>query len=307
MLNRISSTMASLRSAVKQRSGHGLGQRRRARRGGVEDASIEEGDPDRRRPAGRRLGHHGVLHPQRPLVADADLRRHRAPRSARRCTSSTTAPTGAPGTCAARSTQTIGVISDFVASGAFASQMLTGASAAARSCDHLLVIGETLGDPAVEGLLIGEMVDRQVDGIVYLTVAASLVTVPEPLRERPHRAAQLPRRTSATCRPCCPTTRPAAGWRPSTCWRPAWARSVWVVGDDFAPRVHRRARPAARAVARPSSEAGVPLAGVVPCAWDVAPGARRGARLARPRRTVPRPWSASTTGSRWGPTRRWPS
>src|SRR4051812_17135644 len=82
-------------------------------------------------------------------------------------------------------TQTIGVISDFVASGAFASQMLTGASAAARELEHLLVIGETMGDPAVEGLLIDEMLDRQVDGIVYLTLAASLVTVPERLREAP--------------------------------------------------------------------------------------------------------------------------
>ena len=80
------------------------------------------------------------------------------------------------------STQTIGLISDFVASGAFSSQLLTGASAAARQCDHLLVIGETMGDRAAEELLIEEMVERQVDGIIYATLAASIVQVPEKLR-----------------------------------------------------------------------------------------------------------------------------
>ena len=80
------------------------------------------------------------------------------------------------------STQTIGVISDFVASGAFSSQLLTGASAAARDGDHLLVIGESMGDRGAERLLIEEMVDRQVDGIIYATLAASRVQVPEALR-----------------------------------------------------------------------------------------------------------------------------
>src|SRR6195952_3437534 len=83
------------------------------------------------------------------------------------------------------STQTIGVISDFVARGAFASQMLTGASAAARALEYLLVIGESLGDRATEDLLIEDMRDRQVDGIIYLTLAASLVSVPEQLHEGP--------------------------------------------------------------------------------------------------------------------------
>ncbi len=83
------------------------------------------------------------------------------------------------------STQTIGLISDFVATGAFASQLLSGASAAARARDHLLVIGETLGDRAIEALLIEEMIDRQVDGIVYVTLRASSATVPTSLRSMP--------------------------------------------------------------------------------------------------------------------------
>src|SRR5689334_20349297 len=48
-------------------------------------------------------------------------------------------------TLRAAKTQTIGVVSDFLAGGAYAGEMVTGANAAARSRDHLVVIGETLG------------------------------------------------------------------------------------------------------------------------------------------------------------------
>jgi LacI family transcriptional regulator len=79
-------------------------------------------------------------------------------------------------------TSTIGVITDFVASGIFSSQMLAGANRAARAADHLLVIGETEGDGAARDLLIDEMVDRQVDGIIYATRNALRVELPPLLR-----------------------------------------------------------------------------------------------------------------------------
>lgn len=79
------------------------------------------------------------------------------------------------------STRTIGVISDSVASRGFSNLLLTGASAAARDSDHLLVIGETLGDAVAESLLIEDMIDRQVDGIIYATHTASTVQVPDAL------------------------------------------------------------------------------------------------------------------------------
>ncbi len=81
-------------------------------------------------------------------------------------------------------TATIGLISDYVASGEFASRLLTGASAASRDCGHLLVMGETEGDPELEGALIEEMLDRQVDGLVYATLTASRITLPDRLRGR---------------------------------------------------------------------------------------------------------------------------
>ncbi|MFN8194324.1 MAG: LacI family DNA-binding transcriptional regulator [Nocardioidaceae bacterium] len=81
-------------------------------------------------------------------------------------------------------TKTFGLLSDTVASGQFASQMLIGASAAARESDHLLVIGESEGDPTLEDRLIDEMLDRQVDGLVYATLVACEIALPARLRDR---------------------------------------------------------------------------------------------------------------------------
>lgn len=69
-------------------------------------------------------------------------------------------------------TTTIGVITDYVASGMFSSEMLAGANMAARRADHLLVIGESEGDDHARDLLIDEMIDRQVDGVIYATRTA---------------------------------------------------------------------------------------------------------------------------------------
>ncbi len=69
-------------------------------------------------------------------------------------------------------TTTIGVITDYVASGMFASEMLAGANMAARRAEHLLVIGESEGDANARDLLIDEMIDRRVDGIIYATRTA---------------------------------------------------------------------------------------------------------------------------------------
>jgi LacI family transcriptional regulator len=75
-------------------------------------------------------------------------------------------------------TTTIGVITDYVASGMFSSEMLAGANMAARRADHLLVIGESEGDANARDLLIDEMIDRQVDGIIYATRTAMRAEFP---------------------------------------------------------------------------------------------------------------------------------
>ena len=61
-------------------------------------------------------------------------------------------------------TQTIGFVSDTVATTPFAGHLIWGALDAARERDHLLFIGETEGDAELERQLIEAMHDRRVDG-----------------------------------------------------------------------------------------------------------------------------------------------
>lgn len=79
------------------------------------------------------------------------------------------------------STAAIGVITDYVASGMFSSRMLAGANAAALAADHVLVIGETDGDPRVTQLLVSEMLDRRVDGLLFVTRTSLRLTLPAEL------------------------------------------------------------------------------------------------------------------------------
>lgn len=165
------------------------------------------------------------------------------------------------------STKTIGLISDFVAGGPFASQMLTGASNQTRASGRLLVIGETEGDPEVERLLIEEMVDRQVDALLYATVVTSEVAAPEAL-------AQVPTVLLNCVDPGLqvPAVLPdeLAGGRTAaeTVLRSGVRGEVWVVGEDPTPRA--LAGPLRlRGITARLEEARHPLAGVVGCDWRV--------------------------------------
>jgi LacI family transcriptional regulator len=64
-------------------------------------------------------------------------------------------------------THTIGLVSDTIATDAFAGELVRGSVATALRHHHLLFIGETEGDPAVEKQVIQDMVDHGVDGFLY--------------------------------------------------------------------------------------------------------------------------------------------
>jgi LacI family transcriptional regulator len=166
-------------------------------------------------------------------------------------------------------TSTIGVISDHVASGAYASGMLTGAATAARGSDRLLMIGESEGDRLVEATLIEEMLDRQVDGIVYATRTHSRVAIPAILQNHP-----VVLLNCVDTEGLYPAVVPdeVAGGRlaGATLIEAGLGAHVHVIGEDATPN----------AIAGPLriqglrsrlAEAGHNLAGVVPCAWDVRP------------------------------------
>ncbi|MET0997205.1 MAG: LacI family DNA-binding transcriptional regulator [Marmoricola sp.] len=167
------------------------------------------------------------------------------------------------------STQTIGLISDFVASGAFSSRLLTGASSAARSWDHLLVIGESMGDPDAESLLVRDLLDRQVDGIVYATLTASTVRLPASLRGV--RAVLLNCQDPDVDVPAVLPDDEAGGRLAVECLVASGVRAPFhVVGEDPTPE-STAGTDRLRGIEAALAEAGAGLAGVVQCAWDVAP------------------------------------
>lgn len=167
------------------------------------------------------------------------------------------------------STSAIGVISDHVASGAYASQMLGGASAAARGEDHVLIIGETQGDVAVEANLIDEMLERRVDGIIYVTLSTSEVVVPALLRDQ--RAVLL---NCVDVNGSLPGVVPDEyqGGRVAARALLAAGRGseVVVIGEEPDPRVIA-GRERLRGLSDEFAAAGRSLAGVVPCLWSVVP------------------------------------
>jgi LacI family transcriptional regulator len=80
--------------------------------------------------------------------------------------------------------QSIGLISDVVATEPFAGQVVRGSIATALQNGHLLFVGETEGDPELERRLVREMVDRGVGGILYATNSTRRVTLSATLKEQ---------------------------------------------------------------------------------------------------------------------------
>lgn len=76
-------------------------------------------------------------------------------------------------------TLTIGFISDLVATTRFASGLIKGALEAAEAAGHVVLVVETGGEPARETEAIAAVLDRQVDGIIFATMRARELFVPE--------------------------------------------------------------------------------------------------------------------------------
>ncbi len=83
----------------------------------------------------------------------------------------------------AQTSDTIGLVSDVIASTPFAGAMIHGAHQAAQAAGKLLLIVDTELDAAVEAKAIDALHDRQVDAIIYATMFHRVVEPPESLRE----------------------------------------------------------------------------------------------------------------------------
>jgi LacI family transcriptional regulator len=84
-----------------------------------------------------------------------------------------------------QTSDTIGFLSDVIATTPHAGAMVQGAQDAAWKAGKLLVILNTEGDPEVETRAIEALLGRQVDGLVYAVMYHQVVTVPAAAREVP--------------------------------------------------------------------------------------------------------------------------
>ena len=76
-------------------------------------------------------------------------------------------------------TQSVAFISDVVATTRFATGLIRGALQAAEDQHHVMLVLETDGEPARESEAIHAALDRQVDGIIFASMRAREVFVPE--------------------------------------------------------------------------------------------------------------------------------
>jgi LacI family transcriptional regulator len=185
-------------------------------------------------------------------VAEMDYRPNRTARSLR-----------------TRSTATVGLISDQIAGQQYGSSMLTGASAAARELAHVVVMGESGGDPELERLLIEEMRERDVDGVVYATRTARTVRLPEGLRGV--RAVLLNCEDPTEDIPSVVPDDVGGGRVAAATMLAAGVDDVWVIGEDPTPEATAGPRRMAGIRAELAAQ-GLDVAGLLPCDWSVTEG-----------------------------------
>jgi LacI family transcriptional regulator len=82
-----------------------------------------------------------------------------------------------------RRTQTIGFVSDVIATTPFAGRMIQGAQDAAWRAGHLLLLVNTGADESLRDHALRTLLRRRVDGVVYATMYHQEIAVPEALRE----------------------------------------------------------------------------------------------------------------------------
>ncbi|MFG6199671.1 LacI family DNA-binding transcriptional regulator, partial [Nonomuraea sp. JJY05] len=80
-----------------------------------------------------------------------------------------------------RRTQTIGFVSDDIATTPFAGRMIQGAQDAAWRAGYLLFLVNTGGEHALERRAVRALLDRRVDGVIYATMYHRDVEIPEML------------------------------------------------------------------------------------------------------------------------------
>lgn len=84
-----------------------------------------------------------------------------------------------------RRTHTVGFLTDEIAVTPFAGRTITGAHDVAWSHQTLLLIANTTRDPRIIRTAVEELLDRQVDGIVFAVVGTRATTLPQEISSVP--------------------------------------------------------------------------------------------------------------------------
>jgi len=95
------------------------------------------------------------------------------------------APNGLARGLRLRRSNTIGFVSDHIATTPFAGKIILGAQAAAAEQGLLLLVLNTGGDRDLESTEIELLLQRQVDGVLYAAMSHRVLPVPDRLREVP--------------------------------------------------------------------------------------------------------------------------
>jgi len=168
-----------------------------------------------------------------------------------------------------RRTATIGLVSDQIAGEQYGSSMLTGATIAARELDHLVVMAESGGDADLELLLLAEMGERDVDGVVYATRTARTIHLPDALKGV--RSVLLNCEDPDLRFPSVVPDDEGGGREAAATLLAAGITEVWVIGKDPTPEATAGPRRMVGIRAELAAK-GIDLAGVVPCEWSVTEG-----------------------------------
>ncbi|UOY00175.1 LacI family DNA-binding transcriptional regulator [Blastococcus sp. PRF04-17] len=163
-----------------------------------------------------------------------------------------------------RVTRTIALITDTVATDAYAGGLIYGALAAAAERGYLLFVCETEEDPELEAQLLGELADRHVDAYLYASMFTRDVELPAELRSE--RVVLLNCRAPGSGCPAVVPDERAAGRDAARALLDAGYRDgIWLAGEPDQLVIAGMERTAG--IHEVLDEAGVALAGTVPCTW----------------------------------------
>ena len=170
-------------------------------------------------------------------------------------------------------TQTIGFISDVIATEIFAHDAIRGALATALLRQHLLFVGETEGDSEVERNLVQAMLDRGVSGFVYGSMYTNVVSLSTVMRDQPLVLMNCLARNAGALAAVLPDERQAGRDAAELLVAAGHDAGIVILGET--PEHVIAARERRRGINETMTEAGLSEPAVIDCLWW--PGSARDA------------------------------